>query len=41
MEGRIMYKGFAGDFRYFADAVEDKYYGWRLVDMIKDVEDKE
>lgn len=34
----IFYKGKAGNFKYYADLLENKYYGWKLMDVIKDLE---
>ncbi len=36
----LFFKGRAKNFSDFACAVENKYYGWTLADIIKDLKDK-
>ena len=36
----IFYKGYMKDYKEFGDTLEDKYYGWKVRDVIKDLQTK-
>ena len=36
----VFYKGKAKDFPYFANSIEDKYYGYKLIDVIEELKNK-